>query len=877
MALGIRAEFEGSSVDDTLYYVRILEDGFVLPADKYIAAVEDDGGTIDSRGCVLNTFAAFGARTEPVDDYINAVDTAGGTVESQQCVTNTFVALGATVGPLQLTPSAAMFTLTYKPETDNIASTLAPSVCDIEFYLKGQPERDLLDDILEFQQKDYFVTIEQKQAGKASYIPYWKGVILQDQIDELDADRGLVSLRAVDGLSRLKEIKYDFGNTITDGDYEYTPIQTIIYKCLEQAMPLDLWEGTTETFLSMTVNWWTIDQTYSNILNPLFSQFFDVRAFTEIEERAEVLFEVNLTCFDVLQAFAKAYLCRVYMADGHYYFEQIPERRGGTIKRNRYNKNNTGISNGLVGVTIPINQTRESARLAGNIFSNHAALRRVIVEQESYNSEQGGTILHPLNVGTSPKFSFPSQTIKDFGLYGALVSNLPGGATAGQELTIELEFDIQVKLELLANQSYSIPGFQVLSRGYRATSFVDIDIDIFDANSADIYSWDGSDWQKNSVSTIELLLSRNSRSRATNVNTDLTLLPPNDITLRTDPMPVTGRVVVTISNYRELYYPGASFSSGVAVPSIQIERRTGRGILGTLTTKFDSNSSVRFFSVNNTNPNIGDSVDEDLGEMIIGDGALQTGHVFTKEGGSFQAGAFWNYANQTDQISLATMLCRERLGLQREVTQVYSARLFMPNGYAAAIDFDSTRWIPINFNFTAGSGIVNANYFSIERFEVSETVEQNLGLTNAQSINDEFGNFKFGKVLIEGNRVQDVFFEDDQTIMSNNLLTDKATRNPVREVEMASGENATLDADAHVVLAKWIGGNGTFQLTLPEIATEVVGQQLEIVLDENFTGSTEIQLLPQGGDTIRGEADLTISGSGNTTRFFIRATNSGWY
>jgi len=215
--------------------------------------------------------------------------------------------------------------------------------------------------------------------------------------------------------------------------------------------------------------------------------------------------------------------------------------------------------------------------------------------------------------------------------------------------------------------------------------------------------------------------------------------------------------------------------------------------------------------------------------------------------------------------------------LQREVTQVYSARLFMPNGYAAAIDFDSTRWIPINFNFTAGSGIVNANYFSIERFEVSETVEQNLGLTNAQSINDEFGSFKFGKVLIEGNRVQDVFFEDDQTIMSNNLLTDKATRNPVREVPMQAGENATLNADAHVVLAQWSGGNGTFQLTLPEIATEVVGQQLEIVLDENFTGSTEIQLLPQGGDTIRGEADLTISGSGNTTRFFIRATNSGWY
>jgi len=354
-------------------------------------------------------------------------------------------------------------------------------------------------------------------------------------------------------------------------------------------------------------------------------------------------------------------------------------------------------------------------------------------------------------------------------------------------------------------------------------------------------------------------------------------LPPNDITLRTDPMPVTGRVVVKISNYRELYYPGASFSSGVAIPNIQIQRRKGRGILGTLATKFDSNSSVRFFSVNNTNPNVGDFVDEDLGEMIIGDGALQTGHVFTKEGGSFQAGAFWNYANQTDQISLATMLCRERLGLQREVTQVYSARLFMPNGYAAAIDFDSTRWIPINFNFTAGSGIVNANYFSIERFEVSETVEQNLGLTNAQSINDEFGSFKFGKVLIEGNRVQDVFFEDDQTIMSNNLLTDKATRNPVREVIMQAGGNATLNADAHVVLAQWSGGNGTFQLTLPEIATEVVGQQLEIVLDENFTGSTEIQLLPQGGDTIRGEADLTISGSGNTTRFFIRATNSGWY
>lgn len=93
---------------------------------------------------------------------------------------------------------------------------------------------------------------------------------------------------------------------------------------------------------------------------------------------------------------------------------------------------------------------------------------------------------------------------------------------------------------------------------------------------------------------------------------------------------------------------------------------------------------------------------------------------------------------------------------------------------------------------------------------------------------------------------------------------------------MDPGSSDTLDSSAHVVFAKWSGGDGTFELTFPEIDDSIIGQQIEIVMDENFTASTEIDILPSGSDTIKGESSESING-GTDTRFFYRATSTGWY
>lgn len=772
--------------------------------------------------------------------------------------------------PLQLETSREMFTISYQPAVNDLAATIAPSSAGIEFYVQGDDERTLISDIVEYQQTNFFVTIDQDIGDTGSYSSYWKGVVLQDQATEEDAFLGVFVLRCVDGLSRLKDIPFDFSNDVTDGDFSYTRVYKIIYNALSEALPLELW-GNTDNFLGISVNWWCNDQSYSATSDPTIDHLFDVQALVQTTDKFNFSFFEYKTNFEVLEIFAKAYLARVYMANGTFYFEQITERRNANLKRNFYSKSAAALTSGLVSNTVAINQTREAARLAGNSFTRFAALKRVTVQQTPYNSIRPTSYFWNISSG-----SFPSSASLDFGLYGEFLEGTPVANFLKNSLKITIEYDFESEYTFSSGDAVLYyPGTYL----YGIRDVIDIEIKLEDANSGTTYYFDGVSWQTTAQTITGLggsdLEYRANTSSPPTLSTSLGVLGRRIQTINTAPLPATGRVTVTTDNYRtqKLTSVGpfgyTTISSGVTL--------TGNGIRVDFTTKYPTTNSVRFFNIENTNSNIADFEVADLGEMLIGDGALQSGHIFIEDAvGDYQPTTEWNYANESRDLSLAGLLTTERLGLQRSVIQRYNGRLFMPQGYDKNISFDSIRWMPLQYTFIAGPGIVNAEYVEIERFTVSEDYDQDLGADFENDLSDDDKQYKFGGITIGRGQVQDTYYDTDQILEINNHRTEQASRGNLVEVEMDPGSSDTLTSSAHIVFAKWSGGAGTFELTLPAIDTEIIGQQIEIVMDENFTASTEISVLPSGSDTIKGESSEIIAGGGDT-HFFYRATSTGWY
>lgn len=772
---------------------------------------------------------------------------------------------------LELESSGNMFQLTYQPTTNDLAAVLAPSTATIDFYIKGDSERTLINDIIQFQQSDYYVTIEQDIQNTGTYLPYWKGVIIQDQVQESDTFIGLFSLTCVDGMSKLKEIPYSFPNTVLDGDFSYSSVFDIIHKAFTQALPLELW-GTDDVFLNVTANWWTNDQTYSATADPLLTQLFDIQALTEVVDKFDFSFFDFKTCFEVLEIFGKAYLCRIYMANGAFFFEQITERRNANIKRNTYKKDKTAITSGVVAITVPINQTNESARLAGNVFNRFAALKRVIVEQTPYNSVRPTSYFWPITTGT-----FPSSESLDFGLYGQFMNGTPIANVISQRFHIQIFFNYAAEYTFSSSDAVLYyPGVYI----YKIRVVIDVNVKLADANSGTNYYWNGTSWQTTTVNILlngadNVVYRGNTLDPPTIVN--VTAVTNNLLrTINTGPLPATGRLTITTSNHRTQKLTGvgpetySTLTSGVTL--------TGSGIQVNFNTKFPTTDSVRFFNIENSNANIADFEVADLGEILIGDGALQTGHIFVEDAlGDYQPTTEWNYANETRNLSLAGLLTTERLGLQREVLEIYQGQIFMPQGYDKNISFESTRWAPLQYTFIAGSGIVDGEYFAIERYTVSADYGQDLGSDLSLDFSDPNTQYKMGGITIGLGAVQDVFFDDNQTIQINNSRTEKASRGKITVITMEAAGDSSLTVEDHIILAIWSGGNGTYTLNLPSLTDDIYGQQYEIIINEDFTGATQIDVTPADGDTVRGETTYTISGADGNTRFWLRATAEGWY
>ena len=77
--------------------------------------------------------------------------------------------------------------------------------------------------------------------------------------------------------------------------------------------------------------------------------------------------------------------------------------------------------------------------------------------------------------------------------------------------------------------------------------------------------------------------------------------------------------------------------------------------------------------------------------------------------------------------------------------------------------------------------------------------------------------------------------------------------------DQAGGSDSFVsDTSTFVVKYTWSGANGTFNMTLPD-ATVNRGRWMQFMTDNTFNGSTTLNLVPSGSQTINGDPEYPIN------------------
>jgi len=792
--------------------------------------------------------------------------------------------------------TSRIFTLSYEPDTDDIAANLCPSTLEFDLYQLVSNENeisDFINGLIEYQQEDYYVRVFQERPGENEKL-YWCGIIMQDEIIEQDkaTKSGKVyTLTAVDGLALLKTKKYIFSNTpdYSNNILGSSTIKEIIQRALGRGLDTRLW-GDNDNYLVTSADWTPDSIPYDDTEDIFDKLHFDVNAFLTEEtlvtiddvngDPLEIKAQIRANCYEVLKKLARSFLCRIYMADGAYHFEQITGRASQTITRYVYDRLGVKTATQLdIGLVINLNKARGNTKLADGEISALPALQKVIVEQKSYNAELTLATEYPasnlLYLGIPP---YVYAT--DIGLFGQFIQNTPIANTIQQRIEVVVEFDMEQKVNIPENKYAAIqPAFY-----YGARQRVDLEIILVGSSSGQTYYFDGLGWFT-TTKTIELEGDRVLNGFSSSQLYQKTLNRGTVRTVKTTALPETGRIEIRLlfADVQRLVDIGPN--QWQSIDPSYIGANYGPGVKAAFSSVYNNNTSaVSFYSIEGSNSKIGDNESTTIDEVVIGDGAKQTGHVmsFDSSTGQYSALPFWNYANESENYSLAALLAKERLQLQDQPLLIYNGDVNWYGDYATNIKFDSKVYMPQEVEYNAGKEIMSGSYYLMERLEGQQNPSGNLGpgiKISGLNTSNNFGNFKFGGINVGGGQVGDTFYQNDETVQVNNTRSLKGERVNVMEVPVGDGTMYSILPDNRFVVFSWLGGNGTAVILLPDYEPELEGMNLQLVLDESFTteGNKTITLATNAGTTVRGAPEFTLKQKETREQIWFTLTPNGWY
>jgi hypothetical protein len=777
------------------------------------------------------------------------------------------------------TLAVPLFNLTYQPVVDDISSSLCPSVLDFFFIQNSTAIEDIVSDIITYQQSNQYLVLVERNSG-SGYYDYWRGIILQDQIEVVDqSSPTIIKFTAIDGLAYLQSVPYNFANTENTTEPHHTKVRDIIKNALQAGISTDFWDAG-DKYLVTSVNWWENSQTYGPLVDPLDTQLFDARAYVKVISREDGFASLEYkTCFDVLNELARVYLARIYMANGHYVFEQIPSRASQNVKQIYYNKAGTQLTASIPNLGQAVGQTIDAARLAKNNFIYRPALKEVSIEMDAYGSNFDNLI-------TLTGSNYTSSTVQEYGYFDQSINNIIAIGAVNQSLIINVDFKTRIEWEYLSSDIVvygpsAAKGYVGLRPVFRCK------IELNDFNSATNYWWNDNTglWGTSAVTfdvlgadKIDYVIALNSGK--------ISYRPADNVTQRiqTTDLPATGSITVTIDNYRFEKLTGLpgtfstlSYTVGGSNPT-----NLGGQVEFSLNTYFGRGNTIRLFSIQNSDTKIADNQIFDYGKINIRDGSLQTGNIIIEPtSGNFAACTDWRIANGSQDIALGALLVKQRLEIQKEVIEEYTGNVLSSLGYMYGLVFESSIWIAQDYSLDAYSNQVSATWTKIGVVtEGSSTVgERNPSLNNlAAGSNGSFkmgGTNRMGGLLYGPNLLGGLVQDDDENLLavSQPYLMTKGQRNNYIIIDAAAGGSGSAAIDSTVVLFNWAGADGTYAYEIPD-ADDMDGAVLEIVLSDGFGSGRNITITPASGN-IQGASSITVTTA--SSRQLLRAMNGNWY
>ena len=768
------------------------------------------------------------------------------------------------------------FILNYRPVADDIANPLSPSAAEIYIINNSSAIDTLIYDIVQKQQTDFYVLIE-KALTPGNYTPFWRGVILQDEIYEQDSPKpNVVQITATDGLAKLKNIDYDEVNSSAGGaGYPAnTPFITILGTCLEDALPKELW-GTSDAYLVTSVDFWETDQTYSASTDPLADLIIDVRGFRDVQERQKaelfnglygpaVLDIEYLSKKEVLEQLGYLFVSRIYQADGAWYFEQILLRQGATTKRMTYTKALTSSTYTNASTFTLIDQTSNKARRSGNNFTYLPALRRAEVEQRTFSSDYNNL----LELDAS---SVSNSANRVFGLFSAQFFNAAvGTGQISQAFFFEFNFTNVLERINIAPNSTDAFGYGGVSGNTwrsRIRCKLDVTITVTAIATGTVYYWDGTAWTTSSSTytiysnyTDKLLNPTGGSSQTHQVFYGQF---GSGLVINTAYIPATGVLEVTLDNLGFEYYAGdvssANMPSWNTLSPTDYQNLGGR-ITMRSKTLLDEGETQLLVSVENPNTDVADYEVYRYPTLFIADKGIQSGLILYDNRTTVEACDTWEFGTNGEDITLPGLMIQKRLQLQSEPILKYEGNVIFTQSYNEGILFDSIRFVPHEWSFLAQSAEINGTWFQVGIYATAANPNEDFSFGGTQSMVSARTGQTPSNVQELQRRIQGIEFDEDTnvgTTLVNFRLGSEVYKATIVIDASASG-SSTLGTDVYWIKLSWSGGNGTYVLNMNAL---IEGQEYKIYADSTITASTIVALTPDT-ENINGSSEYNIDGVG---------------
>ena len=794
------------------------------------------------------------------------------------------------------------FELEYTGETDDIVSPIIGSKLCVGAYSNDGYFETFIDSLKGYQEDRYRIVVYRSETHErravddglvfeplldeeteTTYYLWWCGWIMQDLITIEDASQPYIyELTAVDGLGRLANIDYTDANVISQNGFGLTRITEIIKNALVDTGLDDLF-GASDVFFETCANWWeTTAHTYSTSTDVLYLTAADVGLFDSRDDDGNL---IRTTSFDVLRQLATLFNARVYMERGRFVFEQIGTRTALVRYVTTYTKTATKISTKSTSDDIVLDQTLYGARLAGNVWNFLPALKRVSVTYSqrflspwfgAYRFENGDTEF-------SPGFIAGGQGIQ-LALYGPInyaiscSNRLEFGNDTTQLIVI---FRVEIRVEDSSN-----PGtywyFNRAFNGYSgAVSFgtagwsTTAGYYYFDMPMTSVYE---------SIGSTSLLH-----------------------TITTSDIPVTGSLRVRFDLYNK--YDFANGGAAYVLDAGIDQSETWNAVIAF--SRVDDGSEPAngvVYTSTNGSADVASNLTLELGDVVIADGALQTGDLAAYNGSSWVATGSWRVGNSGTGLPILKLLTSETLALHHKPVQRYDGSIVVSSNFGRRIVFGSNYYLRMNGRYTANTDEWSGTYFLVQRnrsniSELTPTpLDRTPGLNNGGTtgVNNTPNELTGGKVagmtmdavnkkmgpfqeVATGGKVNGTFQSTGAATMSSSLTiagdTDFEGSHTalIEDVTHNDGSEYDVKNTDFIVFNKWDGANGQSFINLPAVSSSE-GRMIRFKSDDTITANTYVTLRPDAGDTgvtIDGETSVDFNRSYDG--IMVLCHNNQWY